>query len=80
MKGTNKILHTPTNTQRKGAVALQKTEPNLPASVGGSSVEAWVSRAHHRDGGTGVSGKFPFGVNINMPENLENSAVATRLE
>ena len=36
-------------------MALQKTEPNPPASVGGCSVKAWVSRAHYRDGGTGAA-------------------------
>ena len=29
-----------------------ETEPKIPTSVGGSSVEVWVG-AHHRDGGTG---------------------------
>ena len=31
-----------TRTERKGAVTPQETEPDLPASVGGSPVEAWV--------------------------------------
>ena len=31
-----------TKTQGKGAVAPQETEPDLPASVGGSLAEAWV--------------------------------------
>ena len=33
-----------TETQRRGAVTTQETEPKLPASVGGPPVEAWVSR------------------------------------
>ena len=34
-----------TKTQRKGAVIPQVTEPKLPASVGGSPVEAWIGKA-----------------------------------
>ena len=33
-----------TKTQGKGAVTPQETDPDLPASVGGSPVEAWVSK------------------------------------
>ena len=33
-----------TKTQGKGVVTLQKTEPDLPASVGWSPVEVWVGR------------------------------------
>ena len=29
-------------TQREGAVTPQETEPDLPAGVGGSPVEAWA--------------------------------------
>ena len=32
-----------TRTQEKGAVTPQETEPDLPASVGGSPVKIWVS-------------------------------------
>ena len=32
-----------TKTQGKGAVTSQESEPDLPASVGGSLSEAWVS-------------------------------------
>ena len=42
MEGTNKSLHT--RRKKKEAVNLQKTKPKLPASVGGSPVEAWVRR------------------------------------
>jgi len=33
-----------TKTQRKGAMTPQETGPNLPATVGGSAVEVWVTR------------------------------------
>ena len=36
------LVHT--NTQRKGVVTPQETEPKLLARVGGPPVEAWVSR------------------------------------
>ena len=34
----------------KEQLTPQETEPDLLATVGGSPVEVWVSRAHHRDG------------------------------
>ena len=40
LEGTNRTLCT--RTQEKGAVALQGTDPDLPASVKGSPVEVWV--------------------------------------
>ena len=43
LEGTDKIC-THQETQRKGAVTPQETEPKLPASVGGCPVEAWVGR------------------------------------
>ena len=43
--GGHKQNHAHTKTQRKGAETPQETEPNLPAGVGGSPVEAWVSRS-----------------------------------
>ena len=51
-----------TKTQREGAVTPQETEMKLPASVGGSSVEALVGSGSSQDGGSGSSspGKFPL--------------------
>ena len=41
-----------TRTQEKGAVTPQETEPDLPVSVRESPVEAWVTVACCRVGGT----------------------------
>ena len=43
LEGTDKIC-THQETQRKGAVTPQETEPKLPARAGGSSVEVQVCR------------------------------------
>ena len=47
-------------TQEEGAVTPQQTEPDLPASVGGSPAEAGVAVAHRGDKDTGSrsSGKY----------------------
>jgi len=42
LEGKNNLAVT--KTQGKGAVTPQETDPDLPASVGGSPVEAWVSK------------------------------------
>ena len=51
-----------TKTRKKGAMTPQETEPKLPASVGGSPVEVWVSNGQHKDGGTGSNrlGRYPW--------------------
>ena len=41
--------------QRKRAVTPQETEPQLPASIGGSPVEVWVGSGSTQDRGTGSS-------------------------
>jgi hypothetical protein len=45
-------------------VTPQETEPKLPASVGGSLVEAWVSRGSPQGWGDWqqLSGKVPLGI------------------
>ena len=40
LEGRNKTVHT--KTQEKGAMTTQETDPDLPASVQESLVEAWV--------------------------------------
>ena len=50
LESTNKILHTP-GPRGKRAMAPQETKPRLPACVGGSPMEAQVSRVR----GTGSS-------------------------
>ena len=59
--GTNKTARS--KTQRKGAVTPQETEPKLAASVGGSPVEAGVSRGSPQGQREwqGPSGKVPMG-------------------
>ena len=54
-----------TKTQRKGAVTQQKAEPKLPASVGGSPVEAWVGRGSPQGPGhwQHQAGKVHFDLN-----------------
>ena len=47
-------------TQRKGAVTSQETEPKLPASTGGLPVEAWVRRSSPQGQG---HWQVPLGVN-----------------
>ena len=49
-----------TKTQKKGAVTPQKTEPKLPASVGGAPVEEWVSWGPQQGWG---HWKVPLGLN-----------------
>ena len=46
--------------QGEGAVTPQETEPDLPASVGGSPEEAGAAVAHHghKDSGSRSSGKY----------------------
>ena len=41
--GEHKQNHVHTRTQEKGAVTTKETDPELPVSVQGSLVEAWVS-------------------------------------
>ena len=62
-EGINKTLCPP--KLRKGAVTPQKTEPKLPAGVGGSPVEVWVSRGSPQGQGHWQqhSGKVPLGIN-----------------
>ena len=54
-----------TKTQGKGAVTSQETESDLPASVGGSPMEVWVSggslwgQGHWQQ----QSWKVPFDIN-----------------
>ena len=54
-------------TPEKGTGTLQETEPNLPASVGGPPVEAWVSRGSPQGWRywQQLSGKVPF-VNLTI--------------
>ena len=42
-RGGHKQNLVQTRTQEKGAVATQETEPDLPVSIPGSPVEAWVN-------------------------------------
>ena len=58
---THNFAHT--KTQRRGAGCPQKTEPNLPASVGGPPAEVWAGRADHRGPGPwkGSLGINPLG-------------------
>ena len=42
-----------TGTQGEGAVTPYKTEPDLPASVGGSPAEVGAAVTHHWDKDTG---------------------------
>ena len=52
-------------TQRKGAVTPQATEPELPASVGGSPVVLWVGRGSPQGQGhwQQQAKKVPLGIN-----------------
>ena len=51
-----------TKSQRNRTVTPQETEPKLPANVGGSLVEVWVSRGSPQGWGTGDSclGRSPL--------------------
>ena len=57
-----------TETQRKGAATPQETEPELPASVGGSPAEAWVNKGSLQAPGDWqqLSGKVAFGVKLGV--------------
>ena len=51
--------------KKKGAVTQQETEPKVPAGVGGSPVEEWVSRDSLQGQGDWLqlSEKVPFDIN-----------------
>ena len=53
--GGHKQNFASTKTHRKGSVIPQETEPKLPASVGGPSVEAWVRRGSPQRWDTGIN-------------------------
>ena len=57
MEDTNKILHA---KRPRGEETPPKTEPKLPASVGGPPVELWVSRESPLGQG---HWKVPLGIN-----------------
>ena len=62
LEGGHKQNLSHTKTQRKGRATPQETEPKLPASAGGSAVEAWVGRGSPQGRGTGSSslGRSPL--------------------
>ena len=63
---TKPCVHQDSEERSKAAVTPWETEPKPPPSVGGSTVEAWVSRGSPQQRGywQQLPGRVPCGINI----------------